>query len=89
MSSDFLTKLNSNFKFQNPQIYNFIIDSHYNLCYFITIKFKRKVDEQREYIWNEITESCWWWKAVWSSLWNGFVRRQANALQVAEAVFQR
>ena len=30
-----------------------------------------------------------WWKAVWSFFWNGFVRRQANALQVAEAVFQR
>ena len=56
----------------------FIIDSHYKLCYVITIKFQSNVNEQKEYIWNEITESCWWWKAVWSSLWNGFVRRQAN-----------
>ena len=70
----------------NFKILKFIIDSHYNLCYFITIKFKRKVDEQREYIRNEITESCRWWKTVWSSLWNGFVRRQVKEIRVAAAV---
>ena len=51
-----------------------------------TIKIKKKVDEQREYIRNEITESCRWWKTVWSSLWNGFVRRQVKEVRVAEAV---
>ena len=71
--------LKSTYK-SNLKIPKFIIDSQYKLCYFITIKFKSNVDEQREYIWNDITESCRWWKAVWSSLWNGFVRRQANAI---------
>ena len=70
----------------NLKILKFIIDSQYKLCYFITIKFKSNVDEQREYIWNEITESCRWWKTVWSSLWNGFVRRQVKEIRVAAAV---
>jgi len=77
--------LKSTYK-SNLKIPKFIIDSQYKLCYFITIKFKSNVDEQREYIRNEITESCRWWKTVWNSLWNGFVRRQVKEIRVAAAV---
>ena len=34
----------------------------------------------------KITESCRWWKTVWNSLWNGFVRRQVKEIRVAAAV---